>query len=166
MIVGMIGYARSGKDTAAEALIERGFERRAFADILKAVARDIGWDGVKDDYGRRLLQNLGASCRHHLGDRVWIDATLRDAEGRDIVITDVRYRNEAELIAAAGGILVRVTRPGVGPANDHISELELAQWPCDIILMNSASPAELHATLLTELSLRQGVGASTPGAVP
>lgn len=165
MIIGLIGYAGAGKDTAAEALIERGFERRAFADPLKAVARDIGWDGVKNDYGRRLLQNLGASCRHHLGAWVWIEAALHDSEGKDLVITDVRYRNEAEFILASGGMLIRITRPGVGPANDHPSESELESWPVDAILINDASPAELHQRLLTEVDLRMGVGAGVPGAV-
>jgi dephospho-CoA kinase len=35
MIVGISGYARSGKDEAAKALVEMGFERRAFADKLR-----------------------------------------------------------------------------------------------------------------------------------
>jgi hypothetical protein len=35
MIVGLSGYAGSGKDTAGEALIERGFVRLAFADEVK-----------------------------------------------------------------------------------------------------------------------------------
>lgn len=36
MIVGLSGYARSGKDTAAQALIEQGFRRDAFADRLRS----------------------------------------------------------------------------------------------------------------------------------
>lgn len=39
-IIGLAGYAQSGKDTAAEFLAEEGFERIAFADALKAVLRD------------------------------------------------------------------------------------------------------------------------------
>ena len=35
MIIGLTGYARTGKDTAAEFLIKEGFERRAFADKLR-----------------------------------------------------------------------------------------------------------------------------------
>ena len=36
MLVGITGYAGSGKDTAALALLNNGFERRAFADPLRA----------------------------------------------------------------------------------------------------------------------------------
>lgn len=35
MIVGLTGFAQSGKDTAAGFLMERGFKRLAFADILR-----------------------------------------------------------------------------------------------------------------------------------
>ena len=34
MIIGLSGYARVGKDTAAEALMKRGFVRVAVADAL------------------------------------------------------------------------------------------------------------------------------------
>jgi dephospho-CoA kinase len=37
MIIGIAGYARSGKDAAAKILVEHyGYERRAFADILRS----------------------------------------------------------------------------------------------------------------------------------
>jgi hypothetical protein len=35
VVVGFTGYAQSGKDTAAEFLVEKGFRRLAFADILR-----------------------------------------------------------------------------------------------------------------------------------
>lgn len=166
MLIGMIGFAGAGKDTAAEALLGRGFERRAFADALKAVALAMGWDGVKDERGRRFLQDLGLACREHIHERVWLDAALRDIEGRDVVITDVRFLNEAEAVREAGGILVRVVRPGVGPANDHVSELQLLEWPADITLTNAASPADLHFAMLSSIGLDDGVGARHLRALP
>lgn len=42
LIIGLTGYARSGKDTAAAMLTaDHGFTRYGFADLLKKVARDI-----------------------------------------------------------------------------------------------------------------------------
>jgi hypothetical protein len=35
IVIGFTGYAQSGKDTAAEFLVEKGFRRLAFADILR-----------------------------------------------------------------------------------------------------------------------------------
>jgi hypothetical protein len=100
-IVGLAGYAGSGKDLSANILCDRfNYERRGFADALKALATTIGWDGRKDDTGRRLLQELGVGARDVLGADVWVDALMRDLPGR-VVITDVRFPNEVEAIWAA-----------------------------------------------------------------
>jgi hypothetical protein len=149
MIIGLAGFAGAGKDTAAEALIAAGWERRAFADPLKDIARDLGWNGEKDDHGRRLLQTLGQSVRAHLGAHVWIDATLDDIEPGDrVVVTDVRYPNEAAAIRQLGGVLVRIERPGVGPANDHPSEHALDRYRFDFQILNAGTVADLHAEML------------------
>jgi hypothetical protein len=37
----------------------------------------------------------------------------------DIVISDVRYANEAEWIYSACGTVIRITRDGYGPANEE-----------------------------------------------
>lgn len=58
------GKARHGKDTAAGILNEEfSFQRVAFADTLKMEAVKLGWDGKKDEKGRRLLQELGRQRR-------------------------------------------------------------------------------------------------------
>ena len=42
MIIGLSGYARSGKDYLANILVEKyGFERRAFADKIRDVLYDM-----------------------------------------------------------------------------------------------------------------------------
>lgn len=123
-LVGLCGYAGSGKDTAAEGLTGTGWRRVAFADPLKELARMLGWNGAKDTYGRRFLQVLGEQVRLIIGEDSWVRAAEKfvDAKPDDVVITDVRYPNEAEWIRRRGGFLVEIQRPGVGPANDHPSE--------------------------------------------
>lgn len=95
-LIGLCGYARSGKDTAAEYLAaEHGYERRAFADKLRALAlaidppvlgpdgyeswsqqvSDLGYEEAKR-YGRGMLVRLGAGVREVLGPDVWVDALL------------------------------------------------------------------------------------------
>ena len=89
-----------------------------------------GWDGYKESiYGvevRRLLQRLGTEAgRQVLWDTIWIDSVLDGLEqGKNYVVTDARFINEFDAIARLGGYLVRVERAGVGPANDHASEME------------------------------------------
>lgn len=185
MIIGLSGYARSGKDEAARGLERIGFQRRAFADKLreflflldpvvlsrpgdfgvyqapanlKHVIEEYGWDGYKDtSYGphiREYLQRLGTECgRGLLGDNVWIDATLNPLEYRsdfrDFVVTDCRFPNEAQAIKDRGGIVVRVNRPGVGPANGHASENSLDDWDFDMIIDNTGTIEDLHRNITT-----------------
>jgi hypothetical protein len=150
-IVGLAGYAGSGKDLSANILCDRfNYERRGFADALKALATTIGWDGRKDDTGRRLLQELGVGARDVLGADVWVDALMRDLPGR-VVITDVRFPNEVEAIWDRGGVVVKVVRPGVGPARGHVSETAIDHLALPIVV-NDGDVFDLHAALLDVLA--------------
>lgn len=176
MIIGLSGYARSGKDTAANGLGIFGFRRVAFADKLREfllrldpivgidedtdywrvsdVVHVYGWNGYKTSpYGnemRELMQRLGTECgRQLISDTVWIDAALGTGivEPERLVVTDVRFPNEAEAIKARGGFVVRINRPGVGPANAHPSETALDDWTFDAIIDNDESEGALHHKL-------------------
>lgn len=106
-------------------------------DLVKAHS----WEYVKDTYpeARRVLQHLGDGVRQ-FDPEFWVRAGMAHADGlrrdrRDegkwdasqwpVVITDVRYPNEADAIREAGGILVRIVRPGVDDGDTHASETAL-----------------------------------------
>lgn len=148
-IVGIAGYAGSGKDRAADCLVALGYERRGFADALKRLAGAIGWDGRKDDPGRALLQNLGVGARDILGADVWVDALMRDLPAR-VVITDVRFPNEVAAIRDHGGVVVRIWRPGVQPARGHVSETALDDVGLPVVA-NTQTPDVMWARLLDRL---------------
>lgn len=124
MIIGLAGYAQAGKDEVAKVFVSQGFTRFAFADKLKQLATELQyWNGTKDELGRLHLQYLGNKVRDILGDNIWIDAMMRDASHIDnVVISDVRYNNEIHAVHDAGGLVLRVNRPGTGPINNHVSE--------------------------------------------
>lgn len=148
-LVGLAGYARSGKDAAAGALVDLGYERRGFADALKVLAGCVGWDGRKDDAGRRLLQELGVGAREVLGADVWVDALMSTLTG-PTVITDVRFPNEVDAICDRGGVVVRIFRPGVGPARGHVSETALDGLSLPVV-GNTHSVTVLRRRLLERL---------------
>ena len=59
-LVGLSGYARSGKDSAADALVELGWKRIAFADKLREVLYQLNpIAGVIESYD----EHLGVSIR-------------------------------------------------------------------------------------------------------
>ncbi|QNN99185.1 deoxynucleoside monophosphate kinase [Streptomyces phage Faust] len=171
MIIGLAGYARSGKDSAADALEGIGFCRIAFADKLREFAYEInpivegyigtqyslqevidehGWDGYKDTYFaesvREQLQYIGTDVvRRILGPDTWANATFSAMDDtKNYVITDVRFPNEADGIRQRRGRVYRIVREGIGPANDHFSERALDHYEYDGFIHNDGTLDEFH----------------------
>ena len=144
--IGLLGLAGSGKDTAARALLERGWQRVGFADAIKTKAYFLGWDGLKDERGRRLLQDLGMAMRQ-FDENFWIHKAQNSMKGGPCVFTDVRFQNEADFIRGEGGIIVRVVRPWL-KVGEHESESGQLRIHSDQSIINDGSIEHLHAQLL------------------
>jgi hypothetical protein len=178
-ILGLAGYARSGKDTAGDALAELGWKRIAFADALREfsyrlnplimnewgkvtqlrwIIDEYGWNGYKRtqwaDGIREHLQTLGTECgRELISQNIWVDATLNnlDPDGK-YVISDVRFPNEVEAIRSRGGFVLRVWRPGVEPANSHGSETSLDDYRLDGLLENTGTLEQFERTVRSQIT--------------
>lgn len=120
--IGIIGYKQSGKDTAAgiiqKALFPKTVKITHFADPLKKVALELGWDGKKDRKGRRLLQLLGTNvCRECICDDYWILKMVdflhkENAKTLDfLLIPDLRFPNEAKMLENYYSELLVIKRP-------------------------------------------------------
>lgn len=109
---------------------------------------------------RDLLQKLGTDgLRNGLHPNVWVNALMADykrveygddeqGEYPNWVITDTRFINEAIAIKNAGGILIRIDRPGVKPINDHPSEIGLDGFTgFDYKVMNGSDLTALTYTI-------------------
>lgn len=177
MIIGVSGYAQSGKDTVAALLRDRGFERVAFADGIKiallaldpvltnsygdrtSLAKYVehyGWEMAKKvPEVREYLQRLGTEVgRNMFGETVWVDYAFRGmSPHKNYVITDVRYPNEADRIRESGGRVIRVVRPGFGPANSHVSESALDDYAFDVVIHNAGTVADLGRSLTLAMGL-------------
>ena len=137
-LIGITGSMGSGKTSLAEVLEEQGYTRKAFAEPLYWIAkRYMFWDGVKDDKGRKLLQTLGTECGRTYNPNVWVKHMEIYIESRlkmeqvakykdpvNIVIDDVRFENEANLIRELGGKVIHLQGKGydMGELNNHASE--------------------------------------------
>ena len=171
-IIGLSGYARSGKDTVASILVENhGYHRVAFADAIREflieinpilsngarlneVLPDIGWENAKAHTEvRRLLQDTGVGARKLFGESFWVNQALRKfAESDKVVVTDVRFQNEASTIKNNGGVIWRIDREGIFPVNSHISEHDLDNWDFDLYLPNKGTLEDLTFAVNYQMS--------------
>jgi hypothetical protein len=164
MIIGLSGYAQSGKDSTAELLcLKYGYKRLAFADPMRQalltinpqldsitrvsdLVEDYGWDlAKKNPEIRRLLQVLGTDFgRKMLGDDVWINIALSGIKSEDkIVVSDVRFPNEAEAIKKLGGTVWRINRHNHTAVNGHTSERAMDNYMFNYVIYNDGTLAEL-----------------------
>ena len=92
-----------------------------------------------------MIQRTGTEAgRGVLGDTVWIDETWKRASNHArVVITDVRFPNEADAVKQHHGIVVRVERPGLVPPNNHPSERSMETYTFDGHLRNDGTIEDL-----------------------
>lgn len=117
---------------------------------VQDVVDSIGWEKAKDYCPeiRTQLQRLGTEGIRYIDDRFWIKAAfakidaLREA-ATPVVVTDVRYPNEADAIKAAGGYLVRIVRDLPDSGDTHASELALDDYREDLLIGNNGSRGDL-----------------------
>jgi hypothetical protein len=172
LIIGFGSKCRQGKDSAVQGIVDYYTGLRA--NLLKhgikptaPVVQRIGFADelyhvCKTEYGMTekdapLLQRIGAERRVE-DPEYWIKRAFAKVDtATDVVlISDVRYKNEAFFIKLHSGYVVNVRRVINGvpyiatdrPA-DHPSEIDLDGYPFDFCLINS----EGHEALLKEQAI-------------
>jgi hypothetical protein len=171
-LVGITGYATSGKDTFAKSLALRGgFHVMGMSDALLEMARvlnpllqyddgqlfelnrvlnAVGYtEAKKIPSVREYLQRLGTEAvRDVIGNDSWTRAAEKRfvsllQEGTSVAVTGIRFQNEAQMIKAYGGTLVKILRNGTEPSNGHSSDTELDTLPVDVVVFNNGSVDDL-----------------------
>lgn len=138
-------------DPLVSALPENPAGRGGFQMIrLSDLVRFVGWDYAKTTFPdvRRYLQRLGVAMRD-AQPGVWVTLAARAIRaeldnGRNVVVTDVRFADEVDAIHAFGGVVFRVIgRDGrdLGANAGHVSELTDA-LDYDATLNNNGTPQE------------------------
>jgi len=157
-IIGLAGKARTGKDTVSLHLVKNyGFKQFSFAEHLKQVAEVAGWDGLKDERGRRLLQNMGDVLREY-DSKIFIKQLIGRIKYYEkfcletgiecrIVISDIRLIQEIEALkdlnASIWFIHRTVNYNGTVPA--HATEsLTDSSWKFDYVFDNNGTFEELY----------------------
>lgn len=97
---------------------------------------------------REFLQHYGTEAhRDVFGADFWVEQpNLEDHGGKVVMVTDVRFENEARAVRRAGGFIVQVVGPDdVESAGDgHASEAPLPVGLIDVRLENKVRDDDFH----------------------
>jgi len=157
-VIGLMGFAGSGKGTVGDYLQEKGYYKFSYADTLKDVVSTIflwprellegdtepsrafrekedRWWSERFGYPvtpRLMLQMMGTEAGREVFHKdIWIHTLERRIRGYPkVVIPDVRFPNEVDFIRRMGGTLIRVTR-GRPPEHER-GLLEANPYPYDL----------------------------------
>jgi hypothetical protein len=182
MLIGITGYARNGKDSVADILVNKfGYKKYSLAGKMKECLTTIfGWskefienykDEVDDEWGispRQVLQVFGTefaqytlgekfpAFKEKTGRKLWVRSlldTLPDFE--HTVIPDVRFPHEEEEIRAYHGKIIRVfgQYPECPKPNlKHESESSVDCVNFDIGISNDTTLKSLEDTVIYSAS--------------
>lgn len=132
----------------------------AFADPLYSVCNDLyGWAGMKTkayydtDRGRvqkerelpllgksprQILIDVGMAIRNDVFNDTWVKRAM-NTYGDVVILSDMRFPNEAQAIRDAGGVLIKIERPSLTvclPSTDP--DMQLNDWTdWDFTVINS-----------------------------
>ena len=130
---------------------------RAWADKFKTTLEiqiiDTG-EVVHTISGRQFLQRYGTEGHRDIfGEDFWVDhARLYQPGDGLVVVTDVRFDNEAHKIKAQDGSIWKVSRADAGPTNSHTSEKPISASLIDVEIPNNGSYSDLRSWVLHALS--------------
>lgn len=169
------GKAEHGKTAAGDIfqtyLEERGHKvlRTCFAEYLKFVARKhFGWDGEKNEKGRKILQYVGTDVARKNNPKVWavVASNLIYALSSAYdyaIIDDLRFLNEIEAfhhgtVSCMPIRVVRYNKDGSIYENSlteeqrkHESETQLDDYPFGIYISSFSGLENLKKAILPSI---------------
>lgn len=132
---------------------------RMWADVFKTHAtiqiRDDRTGEIDHEIsGRAFLQRYGTEAHRELfDDDFWVKNAELSLPGDElVVVTDVRFDNEAHRIKSMKGFIWKVSRGDVGPVNDHASERPIDASLIDVEIPNNGSYSDLRSWVSHALS--------------
>lgn len=176
MIIAFGHRKRVGKDTAAKFLdsflrVERPglkVKKVSFAGKLKDICYQLyGWAGLQPgifyetEVGQKikevLLPKIGKSPRDvwiTVGNKMrevyaetWIDHALQGTSADVIIISDLRFPNEATRIHELDGLICKINRNGLEQGSDP-AETSLINWfEWDRVIENNGTLSDLNAQM-------------------
>jgi len=173
-LIGLVGQKQVGKDTLADFIVKKyGYTKMSLAQPLKEACKsifqlsneqvngnlkevpDARWNNVTP---RKLLQTVGTQLfrdeliKHipelnNMENTIWIhnfNLWYEKNKDKKIVISDIRFIDEANMITNHGGTLIKITKGEFNNNDLHQSEQELSNIQYDILIENHGTIDEYY----------------------
>ena len=127
IIIGFSAKAEHGKTFLAN-ILENELSKKGYTAIIQPLAKKMkeqaklcGWDGYKDERGRRLLQEFSKPIKHYHGSHIYakwaideVKEKFGDGDNVVMLIDDVRMHDEMNYIKDSPyeNYFIRLNRPG------------------------------------------------------
>ena len=176
VLIGLTGVAGSGKTTAATLLVESvpNVAEVRLSDPLKSMlevllneyfGHPVDWNDREwkeaplfhvpgNPSPRKLAQTLGTDWgREIIHPNLWVEATSAEirrqmALHQDVVVSDVRFDNEAKMIKDLGGYVIQIERDAAPSVEAHSSENGVSLNLIDAVVYNNGEPEEMAESIL------------------
>ncbi len=145
----IVSFARPIKAMVAALLEYQGVDAEAVYEAVFGELKEVPMDELGGQTPRYAMQHLGTKWgRDTMGREFWAGIARRRIEielksGRGVVIDDMRFPNEFEMVGRLGGRTVKIVRPGASHSSGHPSEGALDDYPFDRTIHNIGSLDQL-----------------------
>lgn len=104
---------------------------------------------------RRAFQLFGTEWGRSISDTIWLDIAPKD----NVIITDVRFDNEAKYFKDKGASIVKMIRVDIPEVNKHVSERGVSRELVDAEVFNTSTLKDLSRIMkyLAEESIPSGI---------
>lgn len=131
----------------------------AFGIPLSVLYDDAMKEASMEEYGypeetvRSLLITVGTDLFRSRWPTIWINTWANKIRAHPyVVVSDLRFPNELDKVRELGGLVLRVSRPGVPIHKTEITESFFSDFDVDFDLINDGSPTDLQDKVLDAIA--------------
>lgn len=148
--------ARETKEHPIQALALNRCMVMGFLAALREQGAGLDEDAPRSP--RQIMQWWGTEFRRAKDTSYWISRAMQrikrlHKQGKSVVVTDVRFPDEAEAVRSMGGLIWQVWRPGVDVADGaHASETHGREFSPEYVIDNDEGLDELRIEVAATLA--------------
>lgn len=85
--------------------------------------------------------------------KIWYQQQVKKNPNVKIIVTDVRFQNEADIIKELGGIIIKIHRKKLNNTDNHSSEINIINISADYNINNDSTIESYYGNLKSILNL-------------